>query len=249
MKIASWNINGIRAIWEKDFKSILRNIDADVFCVQEVREHKDLDRFHIALYDEYFYPSNVKGYAGVGIYTRIEPVSVTVGMGIKEHDNDGRVMTMEFADMYVVCVYAPASGVRLERLDYRLRWQIDFNQYVAYLQRKKPVLICGDLNVVPDNLDAPFNVNNMTGACFTIEERDLYRALECQGLIDAWRAMNQNKRSYTWWPQGTVVRSGSEGLRLDYFLVDERIAGRVTESEIMQSIKGSDHCPITISLQ
>lgn len=249
MRIISWNINGIRAVWDKGFKAFFREADADVFCVQEIRSDKDLDNYHIALYDEYFYPSNVKGYAGVGIYTKIEPISVTSGMGIKEHNGDGRVLTLELKDKYIITAYAPTAGLKLERLDYRMRWQADFNQYVAYRQKKKPVIICGDLNVAPETLDAPLVLCGDRTACLTFEERNLFAELESQGLIDAWRAIHQAQRCYTWWPQGTRSRHAAQGLRLDYFLIDDRLAGEVESCDILQSVWGSDHCPVMLTLK
>ena len=249
MRIVSWNVNGLRAALKKDFMESFKALDADAFCLQETKMQEGQAILDLPGYEQYFYSAEKKGYSGTAIFTRVQPLSVTRGIGIEEHDREGRVITMEFDDLYLVTVYTPNSQNGLARLGYRMTWEDAFRAYLLGLRAKKPVAVCGDLNVAHTEIDLKNPKSNRRNAGFTDEERGKLDELLAAGFVDTFRALYPDKvGAYTWWSYLRHARETNAGWRIDYFLVSEELRDRIAAAEIHADIFGSDHCPVSLTL-
>lgn len=245
MKIVSWNVAGFRAALKKGFADFFAAADADVFCIQESKVTEEQNEFHPEGYPyEYLFPAQKKGYSGNLVYSRIEPVSVTKGYGEEEYDNEGRSITLEFGDFYLVTVYVPNAKNDLSRLPSRMRFEDTFREYLGGLAKKKNVIVCGDMNVAHEEIDIKNVRPNIGRAGFTYEERDKMTALLASGFTDTFRSLHPDTVKYTWWSYMGNARANNTGWRIDYFLADNGFMPRVREAEIYDDILGSDHCPI-----
>lgn len=249
MKLISWNVNGLRACAGKGFGESFKALDADVVCLQETKMQAGQLDLEFDGYESYWNYADKKGYSGTAIYTRIKPLSVSNDIGIDEHDHEGRVITMEFDDFYLVCVYVPNSQDELKRLTYRMKWEDDFRSYVSGLAEKKGVVICGDLNVAHNDIDIKNPASNRHNAGFTDEERGKFNALLDAGFVDSWRMLNPNTVKYSWWSYRFKARERNAGWRIDYFIVSESLKDRISGAEIHNEIFGSDHCPVELDLK
>lgn len=248
MKIVSWNVAGFRACLKKGFEDFFYNEDADIYCLQEVKATKDQIPFNPEGYYCYLNPAERKGYSGTMIYSIIEPLSVSYGIGIEEHDNEGRVITLEFNDFYLVTEYVPNVKRDLSRLDYRMVWEDELRRYLKKLEEKKPVIMCGDLNVAHNEIDIKNAKANIGNAGFTYEERSKFTELLDSGFIDTFRYYNPSKEQYTWWSYMGHARENNVGWRIDYFVASKSIIDKVKDVKIYDYVTGSDHCPISIDL-
>lgn len=249
MKLISWNVNGLRACAGKGFGESFKALDADVVCLQETKMQVGQLDLEFDGYESYWNYADKKGYSGTAIYTRVKPLSVSNDIGIDEHDHEGRVITMEFDDFYLVCVYVPNSQDELKRLTYRMKWEDDFRSYVSGLAEKKGVVICGDLNVAHNDIDIKNPASNRHNAGFTDEERGKFNALLDAGFVDSWRMLNPDTVKYSWWSYRFKARERNAGWRIDYFIVSESMKDRITGAEIHNEIFGSDHCPVELDLK
>lgn len=249
MKLISWNVNGLRACAGKGFGESFKALDADVVCLQETKMQAGQLDLEFDGYESYWNYADKKGYSGTAIYTRVKPISVSNDIGIDEHDHEGRVITMEFDDFYLVCVYVPNSQDELKRLTYRMKWEDDFRSYVSGLAEKKGVVICGDLNVAHNDIDIKNPASNRHNAGFTDEERGKFNALLDAGFVDSWRMLNPDTVKYSWWSYRFKARERNAGWRIDYFIVSESMKDRITGAEIHNEIFGSDHCPVELDLK
>lgn len=249
MKLISWNVNGLRACAGKGFGESFKALDADVVCLQETKMQAGQLDLEFDGYESYWNYADKKGYSGTAIYTRVKPLSVSNDIGIDEHDHEGRVITMEFDDFYLVCVYVPNSQDELKRLTYRMKWEDDFRSYVSGLAQKKGVVICGDLNVAHNDIDIKNPASNRHNAGFTDEERGKFNALLDAGFVDSWRMLNTDTVKYSWWSYRFKARERNAGWRIDYFIVSESMKDRITGAEIHNEIFGSDHCPVELDLK
>jgi len=249
MKLISWNVNGLRACAGKGFGESFKALDADVVCLQETKMQAGQLDLEFDGYESYWNYADKKGYSGTAIYTRIKPLSVSNDIGIDEHDHEGRVITMEFDEFYLVCVYVPNSQDELKRLTYRMKWEDDFRSYVSGLAEKKGVVICGDLNVAHNDIDIKNPASNRHNAGFTDEERGKFNALLDAGFVDSWRMLNPDTVKYSWWSYRFKARERNAGWRIDYFIVSESMKDRITGAEIHNEIFGSDHCPVELDLK
>lgn len=249
MKFISWNVNGLRACAGKGFGESFKALDADVVCLQETKMQAGQLDLEFDGYESYWNYADKKGYSGTAIYTRIKPLSVSNDIGIDEHDHEGRVITMEFDDFYLVCVYVPNSQDELKRLTYRMKWEDDFRSYVSGLAEKKGVVICGDLNVAHNDIDIKNPASNRHNAGFTDEERGKFNALLDAGFVDSWRMLNPDTVKYSWWSYRFKARERNAGWRIDYFIVSESMKDRISGAEIHNEIFGSDHCPVELDLK
>lgn len=249
MKLISWNVNGLRACAGKGFGESFKALDADVVCLQETKMQAGQLDLEFDGYESYWNYADKKGYSGTAIYTRIKPLSVSNDIGIDEHDHEGRVITMEFDDFYLVCVYVPNSQDELKRLTYRMKWEDDFRSYVSGLAEKKGVVICGDLNVAHNEIDIKNPASNRHNAGFTDEERGKFNALLGAGFVDSWRMLNPDTVKYSWWSYRFKARERNAGWRIDYFIVSESMKDRISGAEIHNEIFGSDHCPVELDLK
>lgn len=249
MKLISWNVNGLRACAGKGFGESFKALDADVVCLQETKMQAGQLDLGFDGYESYWNYADKKGYSGTAIYTRIKPLSVSNDIGIDEHDHEGRVITMEFDDFYLVCVYVPNSQDELKRLTYRMKWEDDFRSYVSGLAEKKGVVICGDLNVAHNDIDIKNPASNRHNAGFTDEERGKFNALLDAGFVDSWRMLNPDTVKYSWWSYRFKARERNAGWRIDYFIVSESMKDRISGAEIHNEIFGSDHCPVELDLK
>ena len=250
MKLISWNVNGLRACMNKGFQDFLANSEADIFCVQETKMQKGQAEFDFSGYEEYWNSAEKKGYSGTAIFTKIKPLNVSYDMGIAEHDQEGRIIAAEFDDFYLVNVYTPNSQRELARLDYRMQWEDAFRAYVKELDEKKPVIICGDLNVAHKEIDLKNFKTNHKNAGFTDEERAKMTELLEAGFTDSFRHLYPDKEGiYTWWSYMFKAREKNAGWRIDYFVVSNRLADRISDSLIYTDIMGSDHCPVGLILK
>lgn len=248
MKLVSWNVNGLRACVGKGFEDSFKALDADVFCLQETKMQEGQLDLQFSGYESYWNYADKKGYSGTAIYTRVKPLSVTMDMGIDQHDHEGRVIAAEYEKFYLVCVYVPNSQDELKRLDYRMQWEDDFRAYVTALAEKKSVVICGDLNVAHEEIDLKNPSSNRRNAGFTDEERGKFNELLSAGFIDSWRMLNPDTVKYSWWSYRFQARQRNAGWRIDYFLVSDSLKDSVTGAEIHNEILGSDHCPVELDL-
>ena len=250
MKIISWNVAGFRAVLNKGFDEFFDKENADVYCLQEAKVLKEQLDYSKEGYEMYLNPAEKKGYSGTLVFTRIKPLNVTYGMGTQEHDNEGRIINLEFKDFYLINLYVPNAKRDLSRLDYRMTWEDDFKAYVKKLEEKKPVVICGDFNVAHNENDIKNARANVGKAGFTYEERDKFTILLESGLIDTWRYFNPDeKNKYTWWSYMGHARENNSGWRLDYFLISKDYLNKVNSSKILDDVMGSDHCPIELDLE
>ena len=250
MKLVSWNVNGIRACVRKGFLDYFNEVDADIFCLQETKLQEGQIELDLEGYYQYWNYAEKKGYSGTAIFTKKEPISVKYGLGIEEHDKEGRVITLEYEDFYLVNVYTPNSQRELKRLDYRMKWEDDFRNYLVELDNNKPVILCGDLNVAHKEIDLKNPSTNRRNAGFTDEERDKMTKLLESGFIDSFRYFYPDKEdAYTWWSYITRARERNAGWRIDYFVVSEKLEERMVDAEIHSEIMGSDHCPVALEIK
>jgi len=250
MKYISWNVNGLRAVVGKNFREAFAQLDADFFCLQETKMQEGQLDLSFPGYTSYWNYAEKKGYSGTAVYTRQTPVAVTYGMGIEEHDHEGRVITLEMEDHYLVCVYTPNSQDGLRRLGYRMEWEDAFRNYLLTLDQKKPVIVCGDMNVAHKEIDLKNPATNHQNAGFTDEEREKMTTLLGSGFIDTFRHFYPDAiNRYSWWSYRFHAREKNVGWRIDYFLVSERLASRLKSADIHDDIMGSDHCPISLVLE
>ena len=249
MKFISWNVNGLRAVVGKDFRESFTALDADFFCLQETKLQAGQIELDFPGYTSYWNYADKKGYSGTAIFTRHQPLQVTYGMGIDEHDHEGRVITLEMEDFFLVTVYTPNSQDELKRLDYRMKWEEDFLAYLLSLDQRKPVIVCGDLNVAHQEIDLKNPKTNRRNAGFTDEEREKMTLLLQNGFIDTFRHFHPNQTdAYSWWSYRFKAREKNAGWRIDYFLVSERLAPTLSGASIHSEIFGSDHCPVELTL-
>ena len=247
MKFISWNVNGLRAVAAKGFAEIFETLDADFFCLQETKLQKGQIDMEFVGYQSYWNYADKKGYSGTAIYTKHSPLAVTYGIGIDEHDHEGRVITMEMPDFYLVNVYVPNSQDGLKRLDYRMHWEDDFRAYLCGLKEKKPVIFCGDLNVAHKEIDLKNPKTNHHNAGFTDEERGKMTELLNAGFIDTFRYFYPDKADiYSWWSYRFKAREKNAGWRIDYFIVSDDFKDRIKKAAIHTEIFGSDHCPVEL---
>lgn len=250
MKLISWNVNGIRSAMGKGFCESMLELDADVICIQETKMQEGQADVPLDGYYQYWNSAEKKGYSGTAVFTRKEPVSVTKGMGIDEHDNEGRVLTCEFDDFYLVNVYTPNSQNELKRLDYRMTWDDAFRNYLKKLEETKPVITCGDFNVAHKEIDLKNPKTNRRNAGFTDEEREKMTVLQDAGFIDTFRHFYPDlEQVYSWWSYRFNSRKNNAGWRIDYFLTSRALEGRLKDAEILTDIMGSDHCPVTLIIE
>ena len=249
MKFISWNVNGLRAVVGKGFSDIFKELDADFFCLQETKMQQGQLDLEFEGYHSYWNYADKKGYSGTAIYSRHEPLSVTCGLGIDEHDHEGRVITLEMPDFDLVTCYTPNSQDGLRRLDYRMTWEDAFRAYLMELDKKKPVIVCGDLNVAHQEIDLKNPKTNRKNAGFTDEERAKMTTLLDAGFTDTWRFFNPNVADvYSWWSYRFRAREKNAGWRIDYFLVSNRLQERLIDAKIHTQILGSDHCPVEVDI-
>ena len=248
-KMISWNVNGIRSALTKGFMDFFNEVNADIFCIQETKCQVGQVDIEIEGVYQYFNQAVKKGYSGTAVFTRIKPLNVTYGLGISEHDKEGRVITLEFEDYYLVNVYTPNSKRELERLDYRMKWEDDFRHYLKKLEEKKNVVVCGDLNVAHKEIDLKNPKTNRKNAGFTDEERNKMTELLNSGFIDTYRYLHPDTENvYSWWSYRFNARKNNAGWRIDYFLVSEGLKNKIKKAEIHTNVLGSDHCPIELVL-
>lgn len=248
MKFISWNVNGLRACVKKDFEASFHHLDADFFCLQEIKMQAGQLDLQFEGYQSYWNYADKKGYSGTAIYTKHTPLNVTYGLGIDEHDHEGRVITMEMEDFFLITVYVPNSQDELRRLDYRMQWEDDFRTYVKQLDAIKPVIICGDLNVAHEEIDLKNPKTNRRNAGFTDEEREKMTILLNNGFVDTFRHLYPEQVTYSWWSYRFRAREKNAGWRIDYFLISERLKERLVDAKIHTEILGSDHCPVELEL-
>jgi exodeoxyribonuclease III len=250
MKLVSWNVNGLRAIYKKGFEESFKELDADIFCIQETKMQEGQIELDLQGYYQYYNYAERKGYSGTAIFTKKEPLKVSYGMGIEEHDKEGRVITLEFDKFYMVNCYTPNSGRELARLEYRMTWEDEFKKYLIKLDKQKPVIICGDLNVAHTEIDLKNPKSNRKNAGFTDEERSKIEELLNSGFTDSFRKMYPDKEgAYTWWSYMFNARANNAGWRIDYFLVSDRISKNIKDAYIYSEIMGSDHCPVGLEIE
>lgn len=249
MKLISWNVNGLRACAGKGFFDFFKAEDADIFCLGETKMQPDQADFDFAGYHQYWNSAEKKGYSGVAVFTKAEPLRVCYGLGIDEHDHEGRVLTLEFEHFYLVNVYTPNSQNELARLDYRMQWEDDFRAYLMELDKKKPVVLCGDLNVAHEEIDLKNPKSNRGSAGFSDQERGKMTELLSSGFTDTFRALYPERTgAYTWWSYRFNARKNNAGWRIDYFIVSDRLLPRVRDNIIHAEVEGSDHCPVELVL-
>ena len=249
MKFISFNVNGLRACLQKGFMDYFVSEAADFFCLQETKMQPDQAKVDTPDYVQYFNSAVKKGYSGTAIFARHEPLSVSYGIGIEEHDQEGRVITLEYSDFYLVTCYTPNAQRGLTRLDYRMKWEDDFLAYLKALDAKKPIILCGDLNVAKEDIDLKNAKSNRGNAGFTDEERNAMRRLLSEGFVDTFRYLYPDKEgAYSWWSYMFNARANNAGWRIDYFIVSERLKEKIREARIDAHVMGSDHCPVVLEL-
>ncbi len=250
MKLISWNVNGLRACVKKGFEEVFKEMDADIFCVQETKLQEGQIDFAPEGYHCYWNYAEKKGYSGTAVFSKVEPLNVSYGIGSEQHDKEGRVITLEFEEFYFVTVYTPNSQNELARLDYRMEWEQDFREYLCELNKKKPVVMTGDLNVAHNEIDLKNPKTNKTNAGFTQEERDQFTALLEAGFVDSFRMLYPEKEgAYSWWSYRFKAREKNAGWRIDYFVVSKDWKDKIENSLIYADVMGSDHCPVGLILK
>lgn len=248
MKLISWNVNGFRACLNKGFEQFFKDTDADFFCIQETKMQPGQTSFEAEGYHQYWYSAEKKGYSGTAIFAKKEPLSVKYGLGIEEHDHEGRAITLEYDNFYLLCIYTPNAQRELARLDYRMKWEDALRDYIKSLDAKKPVIYCGDLNVAHEEIDLKNPKTNHFSAGFSDEERGKFTELLQSGFCDTFRTLYPEKAEYSWWSYMYHAREKNVGWRIDYFVVSKRVMGKVKDSRIFTDIMGSDHCPIGLEI-
>ena len=248
MKFISWNVNGLRAVMKKGFPEIFKELDADIFCLQETKLQAGQIEMDLPGYEQYWNYADKKGYSGTAIYAKQAPLAVSYGIGIDEHDHEGRVITLEYESFFLVTVYTPNSQDELRRLDYRMQWEDDFQAYLHRLDEQKPVIVCGDMNVAHEEIDLKNPKTNRRNAGFTDEERAKMTQLLGHGFIDTFRTLYPEQQTYSWWSYRFRAREKNTGWRIDYFLISERLRPQLTDAKIHTDIMGSDHCPVELDL-
>ena len=250
MKLISWNVNGIRACVQKGFLDFFNEVDEDIFCIQDSKLQEGQINLELEGYHQYWNYAEKKGYSGTAIFTKKEPISVYYGLGIEEHDREGRVITLEFEDFYMITVYTPNSQNGLARLDYRMKWEEDFKNYLKNLEKTKPVIVCGDLNVAHKEIDLKNPTTNRKNAGFTDEEREKFTELLNAGFIDTFRYFYPDTKGiYSWWSYRFNARKNNAGWRIDYFITSESLKDRLESAKIHTEILGSDHCPVELIIK
>ena len=250
MRLISWNVNGLRAVVNKGFYEIFMQLNSDIFCIQETKMQEGQLDIEFEGYYKYFNSAEKKGYSGTAIFTRIKPNAVTKGIGIEEHDKEGRVITLEFDNFYLVNCYTPNAQRELTRLEYRMVWEDDFREYLNKLNNMKPVVLCGDLNVAHNEIDLKNPKTNVGNAGFTKEERNKMTELLCSGFVDSFRFLYPDKLdSYSWWSYMGRAREKNVGWRIDYFVVSDKIKDKIIEAKIHSDVYGSDHCPVELEIE
>lgn len=250
MRLVSWNVNGIRACVGKGFMDFFHGIDADIFCIQESKMQEGQLVLEMPGYHQYWNYAEKKGYSGTAIFTKQEPLSVSMGIGIEEHDREGRVITLEFEKFFMVTVYTPNSQNELARLDYRMEWEDAFLKYLKKLEEGKPVIVCGDMNVAHKEIDLKNPKTNRKNAGFTDEEREKFSCLLKNGFIDTFRYFYPDQEGiYSWWSYRFKAREKNAGWRIDYFLVSECLRDALTDAKILTEVTGSDHCPVELEIE
>jgi exodeoxyribonuclease-3 len=249
MKLISWNVNGLRACEGKGFSDIFRQLDADFFCLQETKMQPGQLDLQFEGYESYWNSADKKGYSGTAIFTRHKPLNVTYGIGIDEHDHEGRVITLEMPQFFLVCCYTPNSQDGLKRLDYRMTWEDAMRDYLKSLDRQKPVIYCGDLNVAHEEIDIKNPKTNRRNAGFTDEERQKFSELLSEGFIDTFRTLYPDEVTYSWWSYRFHAREKNAGWRIDYFVTSQRLLEHIKDAKIHTDIMGSDHCPVELLLK
>lgn len=247
MKLISWNVNGLRAVMGKGFMEIFQSLDADVFCLQETKLQQGQIEMNLPGYHQYWNYAEKKGYSGTAVFTRQKPLEVRYGLGVEEHDHEGRVITLDMGDFYLVTVYTPNAQRELTRLDYRMHWEDDFRAYLQGL--KKPVVLCGDLNVAAHPIDLKNPTANQGNAGFTPQEREKFQQLLDSGFVDTFRLLHPDEVKYSWWSYMFKSRERNAGWRIDYFIVSEDAREKVLEADILTEVYGSDHCPVLLQLK
>ena len=249
MRFISWNVNGLRAVVKKGFEDIFGSLDADFVCLQETKLQEGQINLDLPGYESYWCYAEKKGYSGTAIFTRRTPLSVSYNLGIPEHDSEGRVITLEYEDFYLVCVYTPNSQDGLRRLDYRMSWEDDFRDYLCELDKSKPVIVCGDMNVAHEEIDLKNPATNHFNPGFSDEEREKFTELLDAGFIDTFRSLYPDRTdAYSWWSYRAAARQRNVGWRIDYFVVSERLRGNIKDAYILPEVMGSDHCPVGLDM-
>ncbi|CDE55394.1 MAG TPA: exodeoxyribonuclease III [Clostridiales bacterium] len=249
MKLISWNVNGIRACLNKGFSDFFKEVNADIFCLQETKCQPEQINLEFEGYTSYWNSAERKGYSGTAIFTKKQPVNVTYGIGIEEHDKEGRIITLEFENFYLVTNYTPNAKRELERLDYRMVWEDEIRKYLLELNKKKPVIMCGDLNVAHEEIDLKNPKTNKGNAGFTNEEREKMTELLNAGFIDSYRYLYPEKIEYSWWSYMGHAREKNVGWRIDYFIVSNDFRENIKDATIYTEILGSDHCPVGLEIK
>ena len=250
MRFITWNVNGLRACLGKGFLDFFHSADADVFCLQETKLQPHQIELELPGYEIYWNSAEKKGYSGTAVFTRIKPLNVTYGIGIPEHDTEGRVITVEYEDFFLVCCYTPNAQNELARIDYRMAWEDDFRSYLQELDGRKPVVLCGDLNVAHEEIDLKNPKSNRGNAGFSDQERGKMTELLASGFADSFRALYPDREgAYTWWSYRFNARKNNAGWRIDYFIVSNRLLPQVKDQVIHADITGSDHCPVELILE
>lgn len=249
MKLISWNVNGLRACLGKGFQDVFHTLDADMFCLQETKMQPGQAQVDCDGYEEYWYSAEKKGYSGTALFTKRKPLEVVCGIGMEQHDHEGRVITAEYEEFYLVTCYTPNSQNELKRLDYRMQWEDDFRDYLKELDAVKPVILCGDLNVAHEEIDLKNPKTNRKNAGFTDEERTKMTELLAAGFTDSFRYLHPDATDiYSWWSYRFKARQNNAGWRIDYFIVSDRIKDKIQKAEILTDIMGSDHCPVLLEI-
>lgn len=249
MKFISWNVNGIRAAVGKGFEDVFKELDADIFCIQESKMQEGQLDLTTEGYYQYWNYAERKGYSGTAVFTKEEPLNVSYGLGIEEHDKEGRVITLEFEKFYFITVYTPNSQTELKRLDYRMGWDDAFRDYMVELNKTKPVVFCGDLNVAAEEIDLKNPKTNRKNAGFTDEEREKFRELKAAGFVDTFRYFYPDQEGiYSWWSYRFSARAKNAGWRIDYFMVSDSLKDKLKDAKILTDIMGSDHCPVELDI-
>lgn len=249
MKLISWNVNGLRACLGKGFQDVFHTLDADMFCLQETKMQPGQAQVDCDGYEEYWYSAEKKGYSGTALFTKRKPLEVVCGIGMEQHDHEGRVITAEYEEFYLVTCYTPNSQNELKRLDYRMQWEDDFRDYLKEMDAVKPVILCGDLNVAHEEIDLKNPKTNRKNAGFTDEERAKMTELLAAGFTDSFRHLHPDATDiYSWWSYRFKARQNNAGWRIDYFIVSDRIKDKIQKAEILTDIMGSDHCPVLLEI-
>lgn len=249
MRFISWNVNGLRAVVKKGFEDIFWSLDADFVCLQETKLQEGQINLDLPGYESYWCYAEKKGYSGTAIFTRRTPLSVSYNLGIPEHDSEGRVITLEYEDFYLVCVYTPNSQDGLRRLDYRMSWEDDFRDYLCELDKSKPVIVCGDMNVAHEEIDLKNPATNHFNPGFSDAEREKFTELLDAGFIDTFRSLYPDRTdAYSWWSYRAAARQRNVGWRIDYFVVSERLRDNIKDAYILPEVMGSDHCPVGLDM-